>query len=164
MILSSVSRSNKTLFDIHKALSLANAAVSLPSAVVQSFENAGGYPWGLIPAGLMAAAGAVQIATISGSTFQAHQGIDDFPRSGSFVGNVEKGEMILNKGNAEGIRKLAESADSGGGQSGSLSLTVNINSPMFNPHWDDVIENNIIPAINRNFKRDVLLEGVNYNV
>ena len=124
--LQSVAGSNKAIFQLHKALALADATVSLPSAVVQSYENAGGFPWGIAPAALMGIAGAAQIAQIAGSTFQAHDGIDNFPSSGSFVGNMEKGEMIINKGNSEGIRKLAEDGMNGGG--GGVNVTIeNIN-------------------------------------
>lgn len=165
-ILAASASSNKQIFQLHKALSLANAAISLPSAVLQSFENGGGYPWGLIPAGLMAIAGATQIAAISGSTFQAHDGIDSFPKSGSFVGNMERGEMILNQGNSEGIRKLAErglNQDRDGTEGNSdFSLTVNIYNPMFNPDWDELAEVQIKPALDRLFGRDIFLRGVQY--
>ena len=160
-ILAAASSGNKQIFELHKNLSLANAAASLPSAVIQSFENAGGYPWGIIPAAAMAVAGATQIAAISGSSFQAHDGLT-FPRSGTVTGNVERGEMILNKGNSEGITKLAEEGLNGGNRQ-SLTLIVNINSPMFNPDWDELAENNIMPAFDRNFDRDVFLKGVNRN-
>ncbi len=60
---------NKKLFGIQKAASLAQAVVALPAAVIESFKNAGGYPWGIAPAAAMAAAGAKQIATIKSSSF-----------------------------------------------------------------------------------------------
>ncbi|GEM_PF-2873635 len=60
---------NKQLFEINKAFALADAAVSLPHAVLSSFEKAGGYPWGLIPAGMMLATGAAQISAISSASF-----------------------------------------------------------------------------------------------
>jgi hypothetical protein len=64
-----VTTHSKTLFKINKTLALANVAVSLPDAIIQSFQKAGGYPWGLIPAGLMAATGAAQIAQIKAAQF-----------------------------------------------------------------------------------------------
>jgi len=57
------------MFNINKAAVLANAAVNLPSAVIQSFEKGGGFPWGLIPAGLMAAQGAQQLSAIRSTSF-----------------------------------------------------------------------------------------------
>ena len=64
-----VAQQNKTMFKINKAFSLAQAAISLPSAVMQSFEKGGGYPWGLIPAGLMLATGLSQINAIRSSSY-----------------------------------------------------------------------------------------------
>lgn len=64
-----VASQNRKMFEVNKALALANAAVSLPDAVLQSFRNGGGYPWGLIPAGLMLAAGLAQISAIQGASY-----------------------------------------------------------------------------------------------
>jgi hypothetical protein len=55
---------SRKVFEVGKALSLAQATVSLPSAVIKSFENGGGYPWGLVPAGAMLATGLKNIQTI----------------------------------------------------------------------------------------------------
>jgi len=60
---------SKKMFNINKALALATAAAELPSAIISSFKNGGGYPWGLIPAGLMAAQGAAQINAIKSAKF-----------------------------------------------------------------------------------------------
>jgi tape measure domain-containing protein len=60
---------SKKIFEIGKKLSLAQAAVSLPAAVMESFKNGGGYPWGLIPAAAMAAQGLQQINAIRSTTF-----------------------------------------------------------------------------------------------
>jgi len=67
--LSNLAGTSKEMFEIQKALSLANAAVTLPSAVIKSYENGGGYPFGLIPAGLMLAAGLQQISAINSTSF-----------------------------------------------------------------------------------------------
>ena len=40
---------------LHDALPISIA--TLPSAVMQSYDNGGGWPWGLIPAGIMTAIG-----------------------------------------------------------------------------------------------------------
>lgn len=55
---------SQKMFRVQKAAALAQAAVSLPAAVIDSFKNAGGYPWGIAPAAAMAAKGAAQIASI----------------------------------------------------------------------------------------------------
>lgn len=65
---------SKKIFEIGKKLALAQAAVSLPAAVMESFKNGGGYPWGLIPAAAMAATGLQQINAIRSSTFEGGGG------------------------------------------------------------------------------------------
>jgi len=60
---------NKQLFKIGKTAALAKAAYELPSAVLSSYEKAGGYPWGIGPALAMAAAGMQQISAISSASF-----------------------------------------------------------------------------------------------
>lgn len=58
------STGSKKMFKLQKVLALAQAAVSLPPAIIDSFKNAGGYPMGIPPAAAMAATGAAQIASI----------------------------------------------------------------------------------------------------
>src|SRR5690606_28113968 len=53
-----VAQHNEKMFKLNQAAALAEAAVSLPSAILKSWENAGGYPWGIAPAAAMAATGA----------------------------------------------------------------------------------------------------------
>jgi hypothetical protein len=55
---------SKKIFKIGQTLALAQAAVALPTAVLESFKNGGGYPWGLIPAGAMLATGLKNIQQI----------------------------------------------------------------------------------------------------
>ena len=69
LMLSNLSKTNRAAFEVQKAFALANAAVTLPSAVMKSFDNGGGYPWGLIPAGLMLATGLQQINSIRSTSF-----------------------------------------------------------------------------------------------
>ncbi len=69
LMLSNMSKTNKAAFEVQKAFALANAIVTLPSAVMKSFDNGGGYPWGLIPAGLMLAQGLSQISAIQSTSF-----------------------------------------------------------------------------------------------
>jgi hypothetical protein len=65
------SGSSKKIFKLKKALALTEAAVALPSAVIESYKNAGGYPFG-IPAALgMAAVGISQIRKIQSTSFGA---------------------------------------------------------------------------------------------
>lgn len=69
-----VAQQNEKLFKLNKAAALAEAAVALPKAVLDSFKNAGGYPWGLIPAAAMAATGLAQINAIRSATFNGGGG------------------------------------------------------------------------------------------
>jgi len=66
---SNSAKTSKKMFAVQKAFALANAAVNLPDAIVQSYRNAGGFPWGILPAAKMALAGAAQISKIKSSTF-----------------------------------------------------------------------------------------------
>lgn len=60
---------SKKLFKVQKAAALAQAAVALPAAVIDSFRNAGGFPWGLIPAAAMLAVGVSEIRNIKKTKF-----------------------------------------------------------------------------------------------
>lgn len=60
---------SKKIFEVGKTLALAQAAVALPTAVMESFKNGGGYPWGLVPAGAMLATGLSNINKIKSTTF-----------------------------------------------------------------------------------------------
>lgn len=64
-----VANESKAMFEVNKKLALAQAVVSLPAAVLESFKNAGGYPWGIAPAAAMAATGAAQIQAIQSAQF-----------------------------------------------------------------------------------------------
>ena len=69
LMLANTAKTNKAAFEVQKAFALANAIVTLPSAVMKSYDNGGGYPWGLVPAGLMLATGLAQISAISSTSF-----------------------------------------------------------------------------------------------
>lgn len=64
-----VAAGNKKMFELNKAAALAQAAVGLPAAIIESYKNAGGYPLGIAAAAAMAAAGAAQIAQIKNSKY-----------------------------------------------------------------------------------------------
>lgn len=70
---------SKGIFKIGQGLALAQAAIALPTAVMESFKNGGGYPWGLVPAAAMAATGlkniqAIKNASIGGSSASVYTG------------------------------------------------------------------------------------------
>lgn len=64
-----VSSSNKKLFEINKKARIAQAVMELPGAVMSSFSKGGGFPWGLIPAGITLASGLAYIQQIRSSSF-----------------------------------------------------------------------------------------------
>ncbi|WHI46600.1 tape measure protein [Microbulbifer sp. VAAF005] len=71
MMLGVSASSSKKLFKIQKSLSLAKAVATLPSAIIESYNNSGGYPWGIPAAIAMAAAGAAQISQIQSASFSS---------------------------------------------------------------------------------------------
>ena len=63
-----------SIFGESKSAAIAGAIIDTAAAVVSSFKNAGGWPWGLIPAAAMAAAGLAQIRTIQQTDIGSGQG------------------------------------------------------------------------------------------
>jgi len=59
---------SKKMFKLQKTLALAEAAVTLPPAIISSYKNAGGFPLGIPAAAAMAVQGAAQIASIKRSS------------------------------------------------------------------------------------------------
>lgn len=66
---SAAASNNRAMFEANKAFALADATIGTYDSVVQSYKNAGGYPWGLIPAGLMLAAGLANINAIASTQY-----------------------------------------------------------------------------------------------
>jgi hypothetical protein len=146
-----VATQNKEAFQLQKNVALAKATASLPSAVVQSFEGGGGYPWGLIPAGLMAIRGAAEISRINSTKYsgQAHAGLDSVPSEGTFL--LKRDEMVLDSGTSKEVREAAINASGGGGGNGmSLTLVFEgmiINAIGDNVDWDKVVRGGLSDAI-----------------
>ncbi len=63
-IASAASGMLRSLFGKNKSAAIAAAIIDTAAAVVSSFRNGGGWPWGLVPAAAMAAAGYAQIQQI----------------------------------------------------------------------------------------------------
>lgn len=74
---------SRKIFEIGKKLALAQATVSLPSAVIDTFKNNGGMPWGLVPAAAMAATGLKNIQTIKSTTFDGGGSVPSVGAGGS---------------------------------------------------------------------------------
>lgn len=96
-----------------QALRYGEAVMATASGIARAFAD---YPWpyALVPAAFVAAAGAIQIATIAGASYrgQAHSGMDYVPREGSY--NVQQGEMILDPGTSQEVRDAATGRAGGG--------------------------------------------------
>src|SRR3990167_896688 len=141
---SSVATSSKTLFNINKSLALANAAVSLPDAVLQSFQKGGGYPWGLIPAGLMLAKGLVQIRAIKSASFG----------TSSSAPSVGGGGAI----SVTNVGASSQPGPTGTQQLPSQNITINIQNGMGDrAYWQGLIDDVIVPGINDARDRNINL-------
>lgn len=79
--------SNKKIFDLNQKLSEANAIVSLPAAVIKTYENNGGWPWGVVPAAIMAATGFAQIKAIRSASFGGSGGAPSLAATGGTPSN-----------------------------------------------------------------------------
>lgn len=110
--LSGAGKRNEKLFKLQKAVALANAIVTLPSAVMKSFDNGGGYPWGLIPAGLMLATGLLQIQQITSTQYQGGRQSGGPVSQQALVDIAERGPELLTQGSRQFLIT--------GGQSGSV--------------------------------------------
>lgn len=75
--------SSKALFGENKSIQLAEAIVNGVSAAIESFDNGGGYPAGLVPMALSIATSAAQIAKIEGAGF-------DDPANDALLGTFGK--------------------------------------------------------------------------
>lgn len=60
---------NKKIFELSKKLNLAQAIVALPTAVMESYKNAGGFPFGIPAAAAMGAIGLANIASIKNASY-----------------------------------------------------------------------------------------------
>ena len=159
---------NKEQFEAGKKFASVQALISTHEGAQKAFSSLAGIPivgpgLGIAAATAATLAGLARVKMINSQSFQAHDGIDSFPGSGSFIGNMEKGEMIINKGNSEGIRKLAEDGLNGVGRGVSVVIENLIINPIgSNIDWESEVENRIKPAFDKLFKRDIFLNGVVY--
>lgn len=89
---------NKKDFERQKKRNVALATISTAAAVVQSFLNGGGYPWGLVPAGLMAAQGFAQIQNIKKQQYSGGGGSPSVASGGSSGGGSTQPQQQPNAG------------------------------------------------------------------
>ncbi len=117
-----VAQQSKTMFKINKALALANAVATLPSAVIKAIDNGGGLPWGAIPGAITLAAGLAQIQAIKSTTFSGGGGGTTPSLAGSSgtvnsvpVGNIGNTDQPLGLPGAGG-------PDAGAGQAVNINI------------------------------------------
>jgi|GEM_PF-2699296 len=140
------------MFKLWQAVALAKSIVSLPASIMKSFENGGGYPFGLIPAALMAARGALEIKKIRGASLpQAHAGLTNVPRDQTYL--LKAGERVLapqqNKDltaaiNGQGLGRGGVSVDT---LNFNISVTGHELTTMDSSELQDLIADKFIPAL-----------------
>jgi hypothetical protein len=158
---------NKKQFEAGKKLAIAQTLVSTYQGAQQAFTSLSSIPivgsiLGAIAAAAAVVSGMSRISSIKSQKYsQAHAGLDQNPSEGTFL--LKRNEMVLDAGTSEAVRQAAPAlAGAGGEGGGQINLTVNINYPLSNPDWDSIAENEVKPAFDRLFNRDVFLEGVVY--
>lgn len=160
---------NKSQFEAGKKLAVAQTLISTYQGAQQAFTSLSSIPiigsvLGAIAAAAAIAAGMSRISSIKSQKYsQAHDGLDRNPSEGTFL--LKRNEMVLDAGTSEAVRQAAPALAANGARGeggGQINLTVNINYPLSNPDWDSIAENEVKPAFDRLFNRDVFLEGVVY--
>lgn len=171
MMLKQAAGQNKTMFALWKAYSLAKAIVSLPTAVMESYQNGGGYPLGIIPAAIMAGIGAAQIAAIASQQYsgQAHAGLTNVPREGTYL--LQAGERVIPPAQNQDLSKFLTDANGSGGGGRSIEvgemhfhLFENVSNAsallnMDNRTIQEVIAEKFYPAMDTLFNQGVMPEA-----
>lgn len=111
-ILESGTDSLRTLFGRNKAAAIAQTIADTAAAVITTFKNNGGWPWGIIPAGLMAAAGAKRVAEIRSTDAGFREGTPrlDFASFGrEFPTMLHDDEAVIPRGGGHQLaREIAD--------------------------------------------------------
>lgn len=117
---------SKKLKKIQKALSIASVVMSKAKGIARAFGDYG-FPGGLVPAAIIAAKGAAQIATIKG---QAHDGLKNVPSTGTYM--LERGERVVGSRLNADLSEFLAIQSVGGQQAGGSSVSNVTNSPSIN--------------------------------
>jgi len=164
-MMNSFKANNKIIFKIQKALALATAIVSLPTSVQLSYKNGGGYPWGLIPAGIMLAKGMSDISKIRGTTYgAAHGGLTNVPKESTYL--LDKGERVLSPNQNKDFTSFINSPESSGGGNGisieNLEVHILENATnadvllkMSQDEMDELVADKVITSFNRLGKQGI---------
>ena len=125
MIASAGASALRDLFGKNKAAMIAAAIIETAAAVVTSFKNGGGFPWGLVPAAAMAAAGLKQIQQIRSQDAGFRQGTPDtaFLDFGPGALRMLHGpEAVVTRAQGESLAEMVRAAAEGG--SGDSGMTI----------------------------------------
>lgn len=104
---------SKGIFKIGQALALAQATIALPTAVMESFKNGGGYPWGIAPAAAMAATGlkniqAIKNASVGDSSASAFTGGGSIPSAPTTMPTTPQAAATVNTLEIVGLTELKD--------------------------------------------------------
>ena len=138
----------KKMFKLQKAHALATALVQIPATAIGAYKAMAGIPiigpaLGVAAAVAAVAAGAAQVATIKSQKGpQAHAGLDNNPEEQTML--IKRGEMVLDPGTSEEVRRSAKELASGGGERGisigQLSIQTSMNPmDMTREDWIEVM-------------------------
>jgi hypothetical protein len=129
--LSAAGEANKAFARASQAVAIGMAIVNTALAISKA-RSAAPPPFNYILAGIEAAAGAIQIATIASQKFAV--GTPNVPQD--MFAQVHKGETIVPATFAEAIRKGDLSLSGGGNKGGGGDINIVINYPKFNNKED----------------------------
>jgi hypothetical protein len=136
---------SKENFKIWKAFALTQAMIDMPAAILSSYRKAGGFPWGIIPAGITAAYAMQQINAIRKQEPSFHTG-------GYVSAQIEPGEVIIRKERVAEMGGVAHVNERfnlnkypASSSSSTTSLTLNISTVIGEREW---VDKNLIPQIN----------------
>lgn len=128
MISSAASSMLTSIFGKSKAAAIAGATIDTAAAVVSTFKNAGGWPWGVIPAAAMAAAGAKRISEIKSQNAGFKEGTPslDFMNFGSVSWQpLHNEEAVIPRGGGHLLAsEIADSMPDNGGVAARLDRVI----------------------------------------
>lgn len=129
--LAAAGETNKSYAKAAAAISLALAVINTAQGVTKAYAE---YPWpfSMVVAGIIAAAGAVQVSTIASQKFS--EGTDSVPAM------LTPGEIVFPRTMADAIRSGDISVSGRNGGAGrSISISIEVNNPQLRS-YDDIDE------------------------
>jgi len=133
---------------------IGEALIDTYKGATAAYANAGGFPFGVVPAAISVAAGLANVAAIKGVSV-AHGGLTEVPREQTFL--LDKGERVIKTKQNEDLTEFlaqAKGGTSGGTQNINLTLFPNATNfdsllAMSEATWFEVVEDKILPALTR---------------